>query len=110
LIENAIKYGTTPEVGLARSQTSWSITVKDRGPGIPVESLDSVFRPYHRLGKPGNRATAGGVGLGLTVAQAIVHGHGGTIVLSNRVGGGLEACVILPIDPTLVRATIPSSA
>jgi signal transduction histidine kinase len=109
LIENAIKYGTTPEVGLARSQTSWSITVKDRGPGIPDDSLDSVFRPYHRLGKSGNRTT-GGVGLGLTVAQAIVHGHGGTIVLSNREGGGLEARVILPIDATLVHVKIASSA
>jgi signal transduction histidine kinase len=100
LIENAIKYATTPEVGLARDQTSWSITIKDRGPGIPAESLDSVFRPYHRLDKSRSRTT-GGVGLGLTVAQAIVHGHGGKIVLSNRVGGGLEARITLPVDAIL---------
>jgi len=109
LIDNSIKYGTTPEVGLARDQTAWSITVKDRGPGIPAESLESVFRPYHRLDKSRNRTT-GGIGLGLTVAQAIVHGHGGKIVLSNRVGGGLEARILLPIDPIHLRVETPHSA
>ena len=106
LIDNAIKYGTTPEVGLARDQAAWSISIKDRGPGIPAEALDSVFRPYHRLDKSRNRGTTGGVGLGLTVAQAIVHGHGGQIVLSNRAGGGLEARIILPIDAAHPRAGI----
>jgi two-component system osmolarity sensor histidine kinase EnvZ len=106
LIENAIKYGTTPEICLARDETSWSVTIKDRGPGIPDEFLDSVFRPYHRLGQSRSR-TIGGVGLGLTVAQAIVHGHGGKIVLANRVNGGLEACIILPIDPVSTGINVP---
>jgi signal transduction histidine kinase len=97
LIDNAVKYGTTPEIGLARDHTSWSITIKDRGPGIPAESLDSVFHPYYRVDKSRSRTT-GGVGLGLTVAQAIVHAHGGKIVLRNRGGGGLEVRLILPID------------
>jgi signal transduction histidine kinase len=96
LIENAIKYGTAPEIGLSQEDGSWNIIVSDRGPGIPAESLDSVFRPYHRLDKSRNRTT-GGVGLGLTVAQAIVHAHGGQIVLGNRTGGGLEARIILPV-------------
>ncbi len=72
------------------------ISVADRGPGIPDESLESVFRPYHRLDRSRNRTT-GGVGLGLSVAQAIVQGHGGEIVLSHRPGGGLIAAVSLPI-------------
>lgn len=99
LIENALKYATPPELSLSREGGSWCITVSDRGPGIPVESHDRVFRPYHRLEKSRNRLT-GGVGLGLTVAQAIVHGHGGRIMLSNRTGGGLVARILLPVDPT----------
>jgi signal transduction histidine kinase len=97
LIENAIKYGTTPEIDVTYQPDSWLIAVKDRGPGIPAESLNSVFRPYYRLDKSRNRTT-GGVGLGLTVAQAIVHAHGGTIILSNRIEGGLEARITLPSD------------
>jgi signal transduction histidine kinase len=58
--------------------------------------LQSVFRPYHRLDKSRNRMT-GGVGLGLSVVQAIVQGHGGEIVLNHRPGGGLIATIRLPI-------------
>jgi signal transduction histidine kinase len=39
----------------------------------------------------------GGVGLGLSVAQAIVQGHGGDIILDHRPGGGLIAAIRLPI-------------
>jgi signal transduction histidine kinase len=55
-----------------------------------------VFLPYFRLEKSRNRST-GGVGLGLTVAQAIVRGHGGEIVLENAASGGLQARVVLPL-------------
>jgi hypothetical protein len=34
---------------------TWDIIVKDRGPGIPPESLESVFRPYYRLDKARSR-------------------------------------------------------
>jgi signal transduction histidine kinase len=96
LTDNAIKYGTPPDIELANTDSAWIICVADRGPGIPAESLQSVFRPYHRLDKSRNRTT-GGVGLGLSVAQAIVQGHGGEIVLSHRPGGGFIAAVRLPI-------------
>ncbi len=96
LTDNAIKYGTPPDIELAHTDSAWIISVADRGPGIPDESLESVFRPYHRLDKSRNRTT-GGVGLGLSVAQAIVQGHGGEIVLSHRPGGGLIAAIRLPI-------------
>ena len=96
LTDNAIKYGTPPDIELVHAGSAWIISVADRGPGIAEESLQSVFRPYHRLDKSRNRTT-GGVGLGLSVAQAIVQGHGGEIVLNHRPGGGLIATVRLPI-------------
>ncbi|MDB6085025.1 MAG: integral rane sensor signal transduction histidine kinase [Gammaproteobacteria bacterium] len=96
LIENAVQYATVPDIELTREGTAFVVAVQDRGPGIPMSALDSVFHPYHRLDKSRNRST-GGVGLGLTVAQAIVQGHGGEIILRNRLGGGLEARVILPL-------------
>jgi signal transduction histidine kinase len=95
LMDNALKYATPPDIELAQVDSAWIVSVADRGPGIPEESLQSVFRPYHRLDKSRNRLT-GGVGLGLSVAQAIVHWHGGDIVLSHRVGGGLVAAIRLP--------------
>ena len=96
LIDNAAKYAKTPEIELSREETALVVAIRDRGPGIPADALDNVFRPYYRIDKSRNRTT-GGVGLGLTVAQAIVQGHGGEIILENRAGGGLEARIVLPV-------------
>jgi signal transduction histidine kinase len=96
LVQNAIKYATTPQIELSCVGTAYVVIVRDRGPGIPDDALQNVFRPYYRLDKSRNRAT-GGVGLGLTVAQNIVQAHGGEITLTNRSGGGVEARVTLPL-------------
>jgi signal transduction histidine kinase len=106
LVENAIKYATAPQIELSCAGTAYVVIVRDRGPGIPDASLQNVFRPYYRLDRSRNRAT-GGVGLGLTVAQAIVHAHGGEIVLSNRSGGGVEARVTLPLSASVGNQAPP---
>jgi signal transduction histidine kinase len=96
LIDNAVKYGKTPEIELSCEEMALVVAIRDRGPGIPADALDNVFRPYYRIDGSRSR-TSGGVGLGLTVAQAIVQGHGGEIILQNRPEGGLEARIVLPV-------------
>jgi signal transduction histidine kinase len=95
VIENALKYATPPTIELTCTHSAMTVAVRDCGPGIPAAAIKEVFRPYYRLDKSRNRST-GGVGLGLTAAQAIVQGHGGEILLENLVRGGLEARIILP--------------
>ena len=95
LVENAVKYGTAPDIRLSVKPPQVLITVTDRGPGIPEESLERVFHPFYRLEKSRNRAT-GGVGLGLTATQSIIREHGGEVTLANLPEGGLEARIILP--------------
>jgi signal transduction histidine kinase len=96
LVENAIKYATPPAIELLCEPDTYVVSIRDGGPGIPADALEDVFLPYYRLEKSRNRNT-GGVGLGLTVAQAVVHGHGGEIELRNCVHGGLEARIALPL-------------
>jgi len=67
------------------------ITVEDNGPGIPDEILPGVFDAF-----VSTRLDACGTGLGLTVAQGIVHQHGGEIRAYNRKEGGAALEVILP--------------
>ncbi len=95
LIENAVKYGGGADVALKRDGTGVRIEVADRGPGIPPDQLAAVFDPFTRLDPSRNRST-GGVGLGLTLARAIVREAGGDITLANREGGGLCATIALP--------------
>ena len=72
------------------------ITIADKGPGLPDNQLEAVFQPFVRLEGSRNRDT-GGVGLGLAIARTIIQAHGGSVILLNSPGGGLEAIVRLPI-------------
>lgn len=93
LIENAVKYGGgSSEVLLTADPAQVRIEVADRGPGIPADQLAAVFDPFTRLDPSRNRTT-GGVGLGLTLARAIVREAGGDIALANRESGGLSATI-----------------
>jgi signal transduction histidine kinase len=58
--------------------------------------LEQMFKPFER-GDPSRNRTTGGIGLGLSIARAIAQEHGGTLILANRGGGGLEAICRLPI-------------
>lgn len=95
LIDNAVKYATPPEVNLLVNTDTIAIFVRDKGPGIPEAELEKVFRPFYRLDRSRNRAS-GGVGLGLTAAQAIIRSHGGNLHIRRREEGGLEVVVLLP--------------
>lgn len=96
LIDNAVRYGGRAEVRLQAEPRRIEIIIDDRGPGIPPERRDDVFRPFLRLEPSRSRAT-GGSGLGLAVARSIVRRHGGEIGLEDRPGGGLRVRVGLPL-------------
>jgi signal transduction histidine kinase len=91
LIDNGLKFGEDVEVAIdAQRSNGVTITVSDRGPGIPDEHLKSVFLPFYRIEASRNRET-GGTGLGLAIAQQLASALRGTLTLANRDGGGLEA-------------------
>lgn len=95
LIGNACVYGQAAEVGLRAEPDRCVVTVADRGPGIPADQRETVFRPFTRLETSRNRET-GGAGLGLAIARSAIAAHGGEIDLADRPGGGLVITVILP--------------
>ncbi|MEX0164338.1 HAMP domain-containing protein [Pseudomonas brassicacearum] len=93
LVDNALKYAGTAEVEIhGNASTGVSISVLDRGPGIPEEILAEVVKPFYRVESSRNRSS-GGTGLGLAIAQQLTVAIGGSLSLRNRDGGGL--CVTL---------------
>jgi signal transduction histidine kinase len=96
LIDNAIKYGQVAHLKLRREGDRAVIEVEDEGPGIPPDQQELVFRPYFRLEGSRSRET-GGVGLGLTIARAVIRAEGGDVALANRPLRGLRATVTLPL-------------
>lgn len=96
LVDNAIKYGGSAEVGLHRTAAgALAMTVSDRGPGIPEAELEQVLQPFYRLESSRNRDT-GGAGLGLAIGAQLIASIGGHLQLVNREGGGLQAVITLP--------------
>jgi signal transduction histidine kinase len=96
LVDNAIVYGGSAELSVRRDSDVAEIRVADRGPGLSPAALESMFRPFER-GEPSRNRSTGGIGLGLSISRAIAQEHGGTLVLANRDGGGLEALFRMPI-------------
>ncbi len=96
LLDNAVKYGQRAEVSLHRDARQCHIRIRDFGPGIPHDLLETVFTPFYRIEHSRSRES-GGTGLGLSIARNIVQRHNGELTLTNHAEGGLEAHVVLPL-------------
>jgi len=98
LIENALRYtpADSPIAISARAEAdSLTLSVADRGPGIPAGDEERVFEKFYRA--PGATAD-GGVGLGLAICRAIVSAHGGRIWAGSPPSGGAQFQIRLPLN------------
>jgi len=68
------------------------ISVKDNGPGIPLDIINKAFDPFFTT-----KAAGKGAGLGLSMAHGIINEHGGGISLSAPSGGGTLVSIELPV-------------
>lgn len=95
LIENAVKYGNQARVRLFTDGPDVVVEISDRGPGLPPDELERVFKPFYRT--PQARSSrAAGSGLGLAVCRSIARAHGGDVVLKSG-SHGLLAQVRVPL-------------
>ena len=73
-----------------------TITIRDDGPGIPVELIDRVFEPFFRV-DPARQKAIPGAGLGLAIAREILGRFGGSLTIRNHPDGGLVQDITLPL-------------
>ena len=111
ILRNAIRY--TPPGGLVEVELSdfqrdeaatvqiahggLKLSVRDTGPGIPVDHLSHIFRPFYRVDMARSESS-GGFGVGLAIAERAVNLHGGKIMANNRPTGGLNVQILLPLS------------
>ncbi|MFB3067488.1 MAG: sensor histidine kinase, partial [Planctomycetota bacterium] len=100
LLDNARKYSREDRRihlsgscndGLAR------LTVRDHGPGIPVQDRKRVLEPFTRLESADRKATPG-TGLGLSLAAACMKAHGGRVEISENSGAGSVVSLVLVLE------------
>ena len=105
LLRNAIDHSPSDQsitVSVARGP---QIIVEDRGPGVPADLRTRIFEPFARS-RTTDRASGTGVGLGLAICHRIVDGHGGTITVDDRPGGGARFTVKLA--PPEAKRSLPA--
>jgi PAS domain S-box-containing protein len=98
LFSNAVKYSppdSPMEVSSEAVDDGVRVTIRDWGPGIPQQSLESIFDHYTRL-EHETRVT--GTGLGLPIVRQIVGMHGGRAWARNAADGGAVLTVELPLS------------
>ena len=97
LLANAQRYADDGPVELRAESREGAclIGALDRGPGIPEEQIEAVFRAFHRVDSSRSPVT-GGTGLGLAIARQLAQANGWQVWLENRVDGGLAAWVRVP--------------
>jgi signal transduction histidine kinase len=98
LLTNAIKFtpaGGQVTLGLAQVDQGISFTVTDTGIGIAEADRPKLFQPFVQIDAQLNRKYEG-AGLGLALAQQIVHLHGGSIEVQSTVNRGSCFTVLLP--------------
>lgn len=91
ILDNAIKYsphGGQVNIRLQKqSDNIYHVSVKDQGIGVNPEHFEHIFERFYRIQNTASQHYAG-IGLGLYVAKAIIHRHGGHIWLENNQGTG----------------------
>jgi two-component system sensor histidine kinase KdpD len=97
LLDNALKYSPADSPISVESRLSEGrviICVSDRGPGITEEEQARIFDKFYRGTQERNLK---GSGMGLAIAQEIIHAHGEEIWVVSTVGTGSQFCFSLPI-------------
>ena len=112
LISNALKFtpaGGSVAVTLRARGAEAELTVADTGIGIPPEEQARLFDRFFRA-STAVREEIPGIGLGLSICQAIAEGHGGRIAVESEVGRGTTFRVLLPLGRATMERTAAEAA
>jgi two-component system OmpR family sensor kinase len=98
LVANALQHTPTSAAVTVRVGTDGDdavLEVADKGPGMGQEDASRVFERFYRTDSSRARAS-GGIGLGLSIVDSLVHAHGGLVAVTTAPGEGCCFRVTLP--------------
>jgi two-component system sensor histidine kinase BaeS len=99
LLQNAMRYtpdDSTIDIAVYAKGSLAILTIRDHGPGIPADKLETIFDRYYRLNSNDGKET-GGHGMGLAISRRLARVHGGNLYVRNHRDGGAEFALELPL-------------
>jgi two-component system OmpR family sensor kinase len=94
--------GTAIAVSIAQSADGLRIAVSDNGPGLSEEDQKRIFERFYRADSSRVRIDGEGSGLGLSIVDAVMKAHGGSVSVASEVGKGATFTLFFP-QPTEVE-------
>jgi len=97
LVSNALRYvsqGGQIVLSSWRDNLNAYFSVRDNGPGIPLEYQGKIFQKFMQVSKDKNS----GSGLGLAICKEIIRAHGGAIWVDSAEGSGSTFTFMLPVE------------
>jgi two-component system OmpR family sensor kinase len=89
--------GTQIEVSISRDGDGIRIAVADNGPGLSTEDQQKIFERFYRADPSRVRVDGEGSGLGLSIVDAVMKAHGGSVTVASEVGKGATFTLFFPV-------------
>jgi two-component system OmpR family sensor kinase len=89
--------GTEIEVLLSQSADGVRISVSDNGPGMSLDDQKKIFERFYRADSSRTRVDGEGSGLGLSIVDAVMKGHNGSVTVVSEPGKGATFTLFFPI-------------
>ena len=116
LMSNALSHtpAGTPVLVLLRSGDMATIEIRDQGPGLDPDAAERIFERFYRVDQSRSRGFAtsspsGGSGLGLSIVNALVVAHGGSVEVETAPGEGAAFRIMLPLLSSSTDASDPDT-
>ena len=90
--------GTKIDVSIQRDSDGIRIAVSDSGPGLSVEDQEKIFERFYRADPSRVRVDGEGSGLGLSIVDAVMKAHGGTVSVDSELGKGASFTLFFPVN------------
>jgi two-component system OmpR family sensor kinase len=90
--------GTEIDVSISRDTDGIRIGVADNGPGMSEESQQKIFERFYRADPSRVRVDGEGSGLGLSIVDAVMGAHGGSVSVQSELGKGATFTLLFPLE------------
>ncbi len=91
--------GSQIEISIVESTDGVKVIVSDNGPGLSLDAQSKIFQRFYRVDPSRARVDGEGSGLGLSIVDAVMRAHGGSVSVQSSEGQGATFTLLFPIDP-----------